>query len=68
MKKAHIIVDTCIWIEYFTGTSKIKEAITILINEHSSFLCGIVVYELFQGIKTPKKEKWSKAILRLSPI
>jgi len=57
VKKARIIVDTCIWIEYFRGVSKIKEAITILINEHSLFLCGIVVYELFQGIKNPKERE-----------
>ena len=57
MKKTHIIVDTCVWIEYFKGVSKIKETIAILINEHSLFLCGIVVYELFQGIKNPKERE-----------
>jgi len=57
VKNACIIVDTCIWIEYFRGVPKIKEAITILINEHSLSLCGIVVYELFQGIKNPKERE-----------
>jgi len=57
MKKARIIVDTCIWIEYFKGIPKIKEELEILIHEHSLCLCGIVVYELFQGIKETKEKE-----------
>jgi hypothetical protein len=57
MKKADIIVDTCVWIEYFKGSPKIKEAIGFLVHEHSLYLCGIVVYELFQGIKDQKEKE-----------
>lgn len=57
MKKVNVIVDTCIWIEYFKGFPKIKEDLVTLISEHSLFLCGIVVYELFQGIKDPKERE-----------
>ena len=54
MNKARIIADTCIWVEYFRGSPSITEELTILINEDSLALCGIVIYELFQGIKNPK--------------
>lgn len=57
MKRYSVIADTCIWIEYFKGLPKTKEALAILINEHSLCLCGIVVYELFQGIKNPQERE-----------
>lgn len=56
MKKANIIADTCIWIEYFKGSSKIKDELESIITEYSLFLTGIVIYELFQGIKDPKEK------------
>lgn len=55
MNKARIIADTCIWIEYFRGSPGITEELKILITEDSLVLCGIVVYKLFQGIKSPKE-------------
>jgi tRNA(fMet)-specific endonuclease VapC len=55
MNKDRVIADTCIWIEYFRGSPGIKEELALLINEDSLVLCGIVVYELFQGIKNPKE-------------
>jgi len=57
MEKANIIVDTCVWIDYFKGSPKMKEAIEFLVHEHSLCLCGIVVYELFQGIKDQKEKE-----------
>jgi len=57
MKKANILADTCIWIEYFKGSPKIKEEVEFLVHEHSLCVCGIVVYELFQGIKDQKEKE-----------
>jgi len=57
MKMASIIVDTCIWIEYFKGCPTIKEELENLMRTHSLCLCGIVIYELFQGIKDPKEKE-----------
>ncbi len=56
MKKINVIADTCIWIEYFKGSPKIKEELEFLIHEHSLYLCGIVIYELFQGIRDQKEK------------
>jgi hypothetical protein len=67
MKKSNVIVDTCIWIEYFKGLSEIKEALSTLIIEQSLFLCGIVVYELFQGIKNPKEREMIKSDFKALP-
>ena len=67
MKKSNVIVDTCIWIEYFKGLSETKEALSTLIIENSLFLCGIVVYELFQGIKNPKEREMIKSDFKALP-
>ena len=67
MKKVSVIVDTCIWIEYFKGFPKIKEDLATLISEHSLCLCGIVIYELFQGIKDSKEKEMVKSDLEAFP-
>ena len=67
MNKASVIVDTCIWIEYFKGLPKIKDQLSVLINEESLCLCGIVLYELFQGIKNPKEKETVKSAFEALP-
>jgi len=57
MNKASVIADTCIWIEYFKGLPKIKNQLPVIITEESLCLCGIVVNELFQGIKSPQERE-----------
>ena len=67
MKKVSVIVDTCIWIDYFKGLPEIKEDLATLISEHSLCLCGIVIYELFQGIKDAKEKEMVKSDLEAFP-
>jgi predicted nucleic acid-binding protein len=64
---AKVIVDTCIWIDYFKGVPKIKEDVATLISEHSLCLCGIVIYELLQGIKDAKEKEMVKSDLDAFP-
>lgn len=46
-----VIADTCIWIEYFRGETVISKKLEVLIPKGIVYTCGIVLYELFQGIR-----------------
>lgn len=51
-----VIVDTCIWIEFFRTKPKISNRLRDLISNNLVAGVGIILAELLQGIKT-KKEK-----------
>ncbi|MFN3481379.1 MAG: PIN domain-containing protein, partial [Thermodesulfovibrionales bacterium] len=53
--KDRILVDTNIWIEFFRGSSSAGEHLTFLLQEHSIFTCGIILFELLQGIRSEKE-------------
>jgi predicted nucleic acid-binding protein len=46
-----VIADTCVWIEYFRGEPALSEKLETLIKRDAVSICGIVLYELFQGLK-----------------
>lgn len=46
-----IVADTCIWIEYFRGEPVISKKLETLIKRDTVYICGIILYELFQGLK-----------------
>ncbi len=47
-----ILVDTTIWIEFFRQGSKIGEPLEGLLVENGIWTCGIVLFEILQGIKS----------------
>ncbi|MEI6125147.1 MAG: PIN domain-containing protein [Pseudomonadota bacterium] len=50
-----VIVDTCVWIEYLRGRNpETVDRVTKLIHSNSIYMCGIVLYEILQGIKDPQ--------------
>ena len=51
-----VLVDTCIWIEYFRSNSPLSIKLEGLIELDAVYTSGIVLYELFQGIEN-KREK-----------
>ena len=51
-----ILADTTVWIEFFRLQSKIGNKLELLIKEGSIWLCGIVIFELLQGIKSAKEK------------
>jgi len=51
-----ILVDTCIWIEFFNPDSLMGKALERLIVSDSVVTCGIVLFELMQGIKSEKEK------------
>ena len=50
--KNSILADTTIWIEFFRGRSKIADRLEMLLIEHAICTCGVVLFEILQGIKS----------------
>jgi predicted nucleic acid-binding protein len=50
--KNRTLVDTTIWIEFFRPKSKIGDRLEILLKENAVWTCGIVMFEILQGIKS----------------
>lgn len=58
MKKGneHVLVDTSIWIEFFKSQSKIGDALETLLKKDSVWVCGIILFELVQGIRSDSEK------------
>jgi predicted nucleic acid-binding protein len=67
MVNERIIADTCIWIDYFRGTSLISRALLGLIQGGEIRITGPVVYELLQGAKTKKDADLIKEVTHALP-
>lgn len=63
-----ILADTCIWIEYFRTTSPISDELRKLIREDNIVTTGLVILELFQGIKTPESKELIKDTILALPF
>src|SRR3989338_7572828 len=50
-----ILVDTCVWIEFFRGTPLYVEALTRLIDSHKVVTIGCVFAELLQGARAERE-------------
>ena len=51
-----VLADTSAWIEYFNSTSKTGNILESLMSSDSIVTCGIVIFELMQGIKSGKEK------------
>lgn len=57
MKVSGILPDTCVWIEYFKpGASALKQTLERLLLNESIFVCGPILYELVQGLRSDKEK------------
>lgn len=58
MKNKHkrVLVDTSVWIEFFRGNSLIGNNLEMLIIKDSVEICGVVLFELLQGIKSDSEK------------
>ncbi len=54
--KDKILADTSVWIEFFKKDSEIGDKLSSLLAEGSVTICGIVIFELLQGIKSDKEK------------
>lgn len=51
-----VLVDTSIWVEFFRGKNqKIKTHVSNLIKSQRACLAGVVMAELFHGVKTEQE-------------
>jgi len=55
INNTNVIVDTCVWIEYFRTKSVISDRLRDLISNNLVAGVGIIIAELPQGIKTKKE-------------
>ena len=51
-KNSGILADTSVWIEFFKQRSGTGDALEALILENSVWTCGVVLFELVQGVKS----------------
>ncbi len=47
-----ILVDTSVWIEFFKSKSSTGDRLETLLVENSVWSCGVVMFELLQGVKS----------------
>ncbi len=66
MNPAGSIVDTSIWIDFFKGVASVKAFMNERILKDRVFICGPILFELLQGIKSSEeKEIVKEALLSL---
>jgi len=65
--KSRILVDTTIWIEFFRGKSKIADHLEMLLTENPVWTCGVVMFEVLQGIKSEGEKNKILSILAILP-
>ena len=55
--KNRILADTTVWIEFFRGKSKDADRLEMLLRENAVWTCGVVLFEILQGIKSVDEKK-----------
>jgi len=60
---SRVLVDTCIWVEFFNTTSTVGDELDKMLREDTVWTCGIVVFELLQGVKSEKERSLIMDIL-----
>jgi predicted nucleic acid-binding protein len=58
-----ILVDTSVWIEFFKQRSEIGSILETLILDNSVWVCGVVLFELMQGVKSDREKSLIKETL-----
>ena len=58
-----VLVDTSVWIEFFKANSSVSNNLELLLIEDSVEICGVVLFELLQGIKSESEKLKIKEIL-----
>jgi len=57
LKSRGLLIDTCAWVEYFKSRpSSLKQTVEDLLLTDTVYVCGPVLYELRQGIKSEKEK------------
>jgi len=68
-KSKGVLADTSIWIEFFKSASAAGKKLETLIIKNSVWTCGIILYELLQGVRSDsEKRQISEALSDLKYI
>ncbi len=51
-----VLVDTSVWIEFFRTRSKIGDSLAALLTKNNVSICGVILFELLQGIKAESEK------------
>lgn len=62
-KSSGILADTSVWIEFFKQRSEIGGVLETLILDNSVWVCGVVLFELMQGVKSDREKSLIKETL-----
>jgi len=65
--KNRILADTTAWIEFFRGKSKVADRLEMLLIENAVCTCGVVMFEVLQGIKSEGEKNKILSILATLP-
>ena len=65
---SNILPDTCAWIDFFRGSPTHQaELVNAAIIQGEVVTCGVVLYELLQGIRNPAEEQKVLAAFQCIP-
>ena len=68
MPAIRILPDTCAWIDFLKGrATPLAEALGDALTQVEVVTCGIVLFELLQGIKIPREEALVQNALQALP-
>lgn len=63
-----ILPDTCAWIDYFKGNqTPLADSLAQSLLQDEVVTCGVVLYELLQGVKKPTEETLALNALQALP-
>ena len=69
MKSKGILPDSCAWIDYFRpGTTPIGQALAKTLTAEAVFVCGPVIYELVQGVRSEREQVLLTGVLNALPF
>ena len=52
-----ILADTSVWIEFFKSQSAFGKKLETLIMKNSVWVCGVVLFELVQGVRSEEEKE-----------
>lgn len=62
-KTRRVLADTSVWIEFFRKNSSVSNSLELLIVQDLIEVCGVVLFELLQGIKSETEKLKIREIL-----
>jgi hypothetical protein len=65
--KDSVLADTSVWIEFFKQRSETGDKLSELIIKNTVWSCGIVIFEIVQGVKTEHEKARLLATLLALP-